>query len=137
MQIAVRIDVNDPGLAIVGEAEVHPAVVPAVQRLEGRERRADHPRLELGRQGAGDRGAVDALGRRGLPLRPVAHDVRPTVEGGTEADLRQRERGARRVPEQRDVDLASGDEALHQRRLLEGAEHAPDRVPEAPLVLHH
>ena len=62
MQVAVGIDVNHPGLAILGEAQVHPAVIPAPERLEGGERRLDHPRLQLPRECAGDRGAVDALG---------------------------------------------------------------------------
>ena len=62
MQIAVGIDVNDPGLTVLGEAQVHPAVIPAPERLEGGERRLHHPPLQLPREGAGDRGAVDALG---------------------------------------------------------------------------
>ena len=62
MQVTVRIDVNDPGLTLVGDAEVHPAVVPASERLEGGERRPDDPPFELRWEGAGNRGAVDALG---------------------------------------------------------------------------
>jgi len=62
MQIAVGIDVNDPGPTIVREPEVHPPVVPAAQRLERGECRLHHPALLLGRKGAWDRGAVDALG---------------------------------------------------------------------------
>ena len=63
--------------------------------------------------------------------------MRTPGEGLPEADLRQWQRRAGRVPQQRDVDLAAGDEPLHQRRLLEGAEHAADRVLQAALVLHH
>jgi hypothetical protein len=62
MQVTVRIDVNDPGLTVLGDAEVHPAIVPASERLEGGERRLDDPPFQLQREGAGNRGAVDALG---------------------------------------------------------------------------
>jgi hypothetical protein len=62
MQIAVGIDVNHPGPTVVREAEVHPAIVPAAQRVERGERRLDHRPLEIDRQGARNRGAVDALG---------------------------------------------------------------------------
>ena len=62
MQVAVGIDVNHPGLRVLGESQVHPAVIAAPERLEGGERRLDHPRLQLPRECAGDRGAVDALG---------------------------------------------------------------------------
>ena len=62
MQIAVGIDVNDPGLTIVREAEVHPPVIPAAQRLERGECGLHHPALLIGRKGAWDRWAVDALG---------------------------------------------------------------------------
>ena len=62
MQVTVGIDVNDPRLTIVPEAEVHPPVVLTPERLECSERRGHHPALQLPRQGAGNRGAVDALG---------------------------------------------------------------------------
>ena len=62
MQVTVRIDVNDPGLPVIGEAQVHPAVIPAPERLERRERGLDDSPFELHRKGARNRGAVDALG---------------------------------------------------------------------------
>jgi len=62
MQVAVGIDVNDPRTTVVGETQVHAAIVPASERLERGKRRLDYPTLQLGRQGAGNRGAVDALG---------------------------------------------------------------------------
>jgi len=62
MQVAVGIDVNHPRLSVLGETKVHPSVVPASQCVEGRQRRVDHPRLQLSGQGAGDGGAVNALG---------------------------------------------------------------------------
>ena len=62
MQIAVGIDVNDPGLPIVGETQVHAAIIPTPERLERGEGGLDHSPLQLRRQGAGNRGAVDALG---------------------------------------------------------------------------
>jgi len=62
MQVTVRIDVNDPGLTVIGEPQVHPAVIPAPERLERRERGVDDAPLELHWKGAGNRGAVDALG---------------------------------------------------------------------------
>src|SRR5215468_11739773 len=33
MQIAVGIDVNDPGSTVVGETQVHPAIIPTSERL--------------------------------------------------------------------------------------------------------
>jgi len=62
MQVTVGIDVNDPRPTVVGEAQVHPAIIPTSERLERGERRLDHPPFQLRRQGAGNRGAVDALG---------------------------------------------------------------------------
>jgi len=63
--------------------------------------------------------------------------VGPAGEGLAEPDLRQRERRSGRVPEERNVHLPTGNEVLHQRRLLEAAEHATDGVLEAALVLRH
>jgi hypothetical protein len=62
MQVTVGIDVNDPRAAVLGEAQVDPAIIPTSERLERGERRLDHSPLQLSRQGAGNRGAVDALG---------------------------------------------------------------------------
>ncbi len=62
MQVTVGVDVNDPGLTIVGETQVHPPVIPATQRFEGGERGLHDAALDLPRKGAGNRGAVDALG---------------------------------------------------------------------------
>jgi hypothetical protein len=62
MQVAVGIDVNHPRATIVGEAQVHASIVPTPERLERGERRLHHSALQLRRQGAGNRGAVDALG---------------------------------------------------------------------------
>jgi len=62
MQVTVGIDVNDPGLTVLGEAKVHPSVIPTPERLEGGERRVDDAPFQLQREGAGNRGAVDALG---------------------------------------------------------------------------
>ena len=62
MQVTVRIDVNDPGLTVVAETEVHPPIVLTSECLEGGQRGGHHSALQLPRQGAGNRGAVDALG---------------------------------------------------------------------------
>src|SRR5215831_10601382 len=62
MQVTVGIDVNFPQLTIVTETEVHPPIILTSERVEGGERRGHHPTVQLPRKGAGNRGAVDALG---------------------------------------------------------------------------
>ena len=62
MQVTVGVDVNHPRPTVLGETEVHPAVIAAAQRVEGGQRSIDHSRFHLAREGAGHRGAVDALG---------------------------------------------------------------------------
>ena len=59
------------------------------------------------------------------------------LEGAPEANLAQGKRHPGGVAQQGDVDLATGDEALHQGRLAEGAKHASDGVAEAPAVVAH
>jgi hypothetical protein len=62
MQVAVGIDVNHPRAPVVGETQVHAAIIPTSERLERGERCLDHSKLQLGREAARNRGAVDALG---------------------------------------------------------------------------
>src|SRR4051812_37932612 len=58
VEIAVGVDVDDEGLAGGVDAEVDPAVVAAVERVEGGERDVDALALERGGQGAGEARAV-------------------------------------------------------------------------------
>lgn len=61
VQVAVGVDVDDPRLAARVDPQVDPAIVPALERLEGRERDVDAARAErLGQVGQA-RGAVEAL----------------------------------------------------------------------------
>jgi hypothetical protein len=50
VEIAVGVDVDDPGLPVFVDAQVYPAVVAALERLEGGSRHLDAARLERLRQ---------------------------------------------------------------------------------------
>ena len=138
MEIAVWVDVNDVGLALGGEPQVHSAVVAAAERLEGGECRAYHLVLHLGReQDAARRDCRGTPGAGRLPLGPVTHNSGAAVEGLPKMNFAQGEHHPWGVAQKGDIHLAPGHEALHQRWLVERAQHELDRLAQGSAVMHH
>jgi hypothetical protein len=61
VKVAIGVDVDDVGYAVVREADVHASVVAAFQRLERLQRGVDQALLCRGVEKAGERRAFDAF----------------------------------------------------------------------------
>ena len=136
VQITIKVDVDDPRLALRVEPEVDSAVVATLQRLERRQRDLDTTARDGRRELDDARGAVDALGRLGVPLRAVRDDARLVDERGAELNLGERQRATALVAQERHVDLPAVDVLLDERRLPEGPQHPADELPEARAIVN-
>ena len=95
VEIAVRVDINHERVARSIDAQVDPAVVTALERIERSQGHFDAPRFDCRVEHRRLRRAVDALGRRFVPLGDVRENVGLVVERFAEDDFSQGQGPAR------------------------------------------
>lgn len=137
VQVAVRVDVDDVRLERAVEPQVDAAIVTALERFESRARDVDAALGEGRGQLDEPRRALDANGRFGVPLRLVRDDARLVGEGRSELNLGERQRATAGVAQERNVDFATVDVLLDQRRLVKRTQHAADGFAQARSIVNH
>ncbi len=132
--VAVRVHVDHEGVAAPVHAQVDAAVVAEAEHLEGPAPDGSEAARLVGAQHGGDRGGGGVFLARVAPFGGPREDARGAEARAGEGDLAEGEHARDGAAEQRHGELATVDEALHERGLPARLDHEGDAIAERAAI---